>query len=107
MIIKKTIILSVVVLLLIAVAGCKKNPVQTPQNSEQGISTEYGEIIDPGELEKFWQEYFYDSIATIGNTHEFNSAGDYTCFAVTCNSRNTYAGQVTSGQLKGTWTLVF
>ncbi|MTI83077.1 MAG: hypothetical protein FH756_04065 [Firmicutes bacterium] len=74
MIIKKTIILSVVVLLLISVAGCKKNPVQAPQNSEQKVSTEYGEITDPEELEKFWQEYFYDTIATIGNTRKFNSA---------------------------------
>lgn len=31
-----------------------------------------GEITDETELEKLWQEYFYDSIATISNTWEFN-----------------------------------
>ncbi len=52
----------------------ESHTIQPPQNSEQEVSTEYVEITDLMELEKLWQEYFYDSIATIGNTREFNSA---------------------------------
>ena len=35
-----------------------------------------GEITDPKKLEELWQEYLYDTIATIGNAHEFNLAAE-------------------------------
>lgn len=40
---------------------------------KQKIDQENGEVTDPVELEKLWQDYLYDSITTIGNTREFNS----------------------------------
>lgn len=74
----KTIILAGAVLLLALVAGCNNSsenlPVQAPENPKQEADLKYGDITDPVELEKLWQEYFYDSIGTIGNTREFNSA---------------------------------
>ncbi|WP_366921556.1 hypothetical protein MFMK1_001960 [Metallumcola ferriviriculae] len=42
----------------------------------QETNLKYGVITDPTELEKLWQEYLYDAIATIGNSHEFNSAAE-------------------------------
>ncbi|PKM77796.1 MAG: hypothetical protein CVU90_05865 [Firmicutes bacterium HGW-Firmicutes-15] len=45
-----------------------------PGNTKQEASLKYEDITDPVELEKLWQEYIYDSIATVGNTREFNSA---------------------------------
>ncbi|MCR4442848.1 MAG: hypothetical protein QHH10_11130 [Peptococcaceae bacterium] len=76
--IKKVIILAVAVLLLALMAGCKNrpqdSPVQAPENTKQEAALKYGDITDPVELEKLWQEYFYDSIANVGNTREFNSA---------------------------------
>ena len=69
-ILRRSISLVLVVLLLAPVAGCKKSPQDLPA---QTIGKS-GDITDPVELEKLWQEYFYDSIATIGNTREFNSA---------------------------------
>ncbi|HBW35996.1 hypothetical protein [Desulfosporosinus sp. BICA1-9] len=77
---KKAITLIVVVLLLALVAGCQKStqgsPGQAPEKMMQEAALKYEEITDPVELEKLWQEYFYDSIATLGNTHEFNTAQD-------------------------------
>lgn len=67
---RKAISLVLVVLLLAPVAGCKKSPQDLPAQT----TGKFGDITDPVELEKLWQEYFYDSIATVGNTREFNSA---------------------------------
>ncbi len=76
--IKKAIILVLSLLLLALTAGCKNenqdSPVQAPENTKQEAATKYGDITDPVELEKLWQEYFYDSIATVGNTRKFSSA---------------------------------
>jgi len=92
--IKKAIILVLAVFLLALVAGCQNSsddspPVQAPENTQPEVSPEYDGITDPQEvnlkygaitdqveLEKLWQEYFYDSITTIGNTREFNSASE-------------------------------
>lgn len=86
---KKVVLIAVVVLLLLFAAGCdsrKTEPVQPPQEQppvstlkteeKQPEKIEYGEITDPAVLEKLWQEYLYDSIATVGNTREFNSAAE-------------------------------
>lgn len=85
----KVLIFSVLFLLLI-LAGCNKSaPVQAPQDSpasgqqlsdssapasQQKVDLKQGEITDPVELEKLWQEYLYDGISTIFNTLVFNSA---------------------------------
>ncbi len=45
-----------------------------PGSSKQEASLKCEDITDSVELEKLWQEYIYDSIATVGNTREFNSA---------------------------------
>jgi hypothetical protein len=75
----KTTILFLTFFLLILVGGCKNgqdqsHTIQPPQNNEQEVRREYGEITDAAELERLWQEYFYDTITTIGNTRRFNSA---------------------------------
>ncbi|HBW36658.1 hypothetical protein [Desulfosporosinus sp. BICA1-9] len=75
---KKAIIFAVVLLLLALVVGCKNSiqnsPVQAPDSIKQEANLKNGDITDPFELEKLWQEYFYDSIANVGSTREFNSA---------------------------------
>ncbi|MGI6224731.1 MAG: hypothetical protein ACOYJ1_00605 [Peptococcales bacterium] len=98
--IKKNIVLVLAMLLFIVVVGCNKQSnvplqVQNPESlkheeerettkqeetldsvdntNPEVVEREYGDITDPVELEKLWQEYFYDSITTIGNTREFNS----------------------------------
>lgn len=75
--IKKTIFLLVVFLLTLCI-GCNNPPQDlpgpAPDSTKQGATLKYGDINDPVELEKLWQEYFYDSITTIGNTKEFKSA---------------------------------
>ena len=77
---KNTLILAMAVLLLTPAAGCKDKqnnsppPAQAPENIQQEAGLKYGDITDPAELEQIWQEYLYDSIATVGNTREFNSA---------------------------------
>lgn len=76
--INNAVILILIVLLLTLIGGCKNAPneevVQFPENTKQEVNLKYGDITNPVELEKLWQEYFYDSIATIGNSREFNSA---------------------------------
>lgn len=75
---KKAISLVLVILLLATAAGCKKStqdsPVLVPEEIQQVAALNYGDITDPVELETLWQEYFFDSITTVGNTREFNSA---------------------------------
>lgn len=67
-----------VISLLIPIAGCKDNaretPIQAFENTKQEAALKYGDITDPVELEKLWQEYFYDAIASVCNTREFHSA---------------------------------
>jgi len=61
----------VIVIIFLAVpGGCKGNSQPVPAQPPK----EVGEITDPAELEMLWQEYLYDSIATVGNTREFKSA---------------------------------
>lgn len=77
----------VIILSLISITGCKKSISETPVQpvAEQqkfnlepaeDISKKYGEITDPVELEKLWQEYIYDSIPSVGNTNEYNSSAE-------------------------------
>jgi len=58
----------------LAILYIPKSSLAPGSTTKQEASQQYGEITDPMELEKLWQEYFYDSIATVGNTREFNSA---------------------------------
>ena len=91
--IRNTMIFILVVLLLTFLAGCNSNPQDLPEqaseNNEEEVKLDaeknahnqeadlnYGEITDPKKLEELWQEYLYDTIATIGNAHEFNSAAE-------------------------------
>ncbi len=75
---KRCIIMVLIVLLLALAAGCNKSPVdsniQDAEKHEQGENLDQREINDPAELQQLWQEYLYDSISTVGNTREFNSA---------------------------------
>ncbi|WP_258360183.1 hypothetical protein [Moorella sulfitireducens (nom. illeg.)] len=68
--------IAIVVLWLAFLAGCqtssKNTPGQVPEKTKQAL--QYGDITDPVELERLWQEYFYDTIANVGNTRVFNSA---------------------------------
>jgi len=66
------------ILLLILVTGCQKSyegsPVQVPDNTKQEVNLNYGEITDPVELEKLWQEYLFDSANLVGISRDFNNA---------------------------------
>lgn len=46
------------------------------QNLEQNPVRTVGEITDPVILQELWEEYFYPTIANVGNTREFNSAAE-------------------------------
>jgi len=78
----KTIILvMVMVVLLLSVSGCKNNSGQLSNNSsvpeqKQELDQQIGDITDPLEMERLWQEYLYDTITTIGNTPEFNAPSE-------------------------------
>ncbi|NLW07194.1 MAG: hypothetical protein GX039_04345, partial [Clostridia bacterium] len=96
--IKKALIFMTVVLLIMFAAGCNSRgtaPVQRAENNQQGVDIEngdssrvqeadleYGEITDPVELEKLWQDYLYDTITTLGNASNFNSAEEIEPFYV-------------------------
>lgn len=79
--IKTLKILIIVFSIMMMLNGCKKSVKDTPdqgnaysapvENNEIGIKT--GDITDPAELEKLWQEYFYDAITTVCNARDFNS----------------------------------
>ncbi len=75
---KKAISVVLIILISALLASCRSttqdNPAQTPENTKQQVTPVYGDITDPVELEKLWQEYLYDSITTVGNTRLFNSA---------------------------------
>lgn len=74
---RQAITLGLIVLLVLFI-GCIKIPsylpVQAPESIKQEADLNFGGITDPVELEKLWQEYLYDSITTVGNTRNFNSA---------------------------------
>lgn len=86
---RKAIILILVVFMLIIIVGCKKNPQVLPPQ----VTTSFGEITDPVELEKLWQVYFYDSIATVGNTREFNSAQEIEPLYIAMFAWNKYVAE--------------
>jgi hypothetical protein len=78
--IRALLFFGLILVMFAAIAGCVQ---QSTKQSEKKDDTETvivdnkqlsGEITDPVELERLWQEYIYDSITTIGNTWEFNSA---------------------------------
>lgn len=88
--INNALILVLAIVLLTLIFGCKKAPLeelgQSPESmmqeenleheektASQEATLKYGDITDPVELEKLWQEYLFDSIATIGNTRKFNT----------------------------------
>lgn len=75
---RKSLILAIFVFVLAFSTGCKNTlpalPVPPADNAKEENIPEYSDITDPAELKKLWQEYIYDSIATIGNTREFHSA---------------------------------
>ena len=48
----------------------------TSINIETNNSPQYGKITDPEELEAFWQEFIYDSIGSVLNARNFNSANE-------------------------------
>ncbi len=82
---RKTLIVALFLALFITVAGCEKEPGELSEQSEQTEQTEQpektpvrpvGEISDPAELQKLWEEYFYPTITNVGNTREFNSADE-------------------------------
>ena len=78
-------------MMLTLIIGCKiqfnKTSVQSLESNNDRVDAEhkegiaydkvnwkYGDITDPVELEKLWQEYFYDTIWSIGNMSGFDSA---------------------------------
>lgn len=66
-------------LIVLMVSGCnnKPNRSDTSAVTEQQVDQVHiGEITDPEELQKLWEEYLYDTITTVGNTPEFNSAAE-------------------------------
>ncbi|MEL7568224.1 MAG: hypothetical protein AAGU27_25580 [Dehalobacterium sp.] len=78
---RKTLIVVLVLTLFITVAGCRKVPGELPEQpalapaiTEQATVQPVGEITDPAELQRLWEEYFYHTITNVGNTREFNSA---------------------------------
>lgn len=79
MVLKVKSISLVLILLVIFFSGCssqetEKLSEETMEKIKQEEKLAVGEITDPKELEKLWQEYFYHSITTIGNNKGFNSA---------------------------------
>lgn len=101
---KKALFIFVISIIMTTLAGCKSStqPIEVPKEEKPSIQTsqkeepvneqqdnltpitkekkveklKYGEITDPIVLEKLWQEYLYDSIATIGNSSDFNCADE-------------------------------
>ncbi len=105
--IKSAMVFILGVFLLIFLAGCNSHPQDLPEqaseNNEEEVKLEaeknahnqeadlnYGEITDPKKLEELWQEYLYDTIATIGNAHEFNSAAEIDPIYIAKYSWNRY-----------------
>lgn len=71
----KTLIKVWFFLLLLIVAGCQNAAENLPTqayNNTNGIK-KYGEITDPAELEKLWQEYLYDAANFTGISMEFSN----------------------------------
>lgn len=79
--INKFIVFCLSFLILINIAACKNTTDSTKKeintsSKEQKTDLKVGEITDPLELEKLWQEYLYDSIASVCNARNFNSASE-------------------------------
>ena len=80
----KTIMPVIIILILVLILGlgCNNDLRENAQDAgplgeqEQERNQKTGEITDPEELERLWQEYIFDTITTIGNIHEFNSASE-------------------------------
>ncbi|MDF2674539.1 MAG: hypothetical protein K0R09_2807 [Clostridiales bacterium] len=74
-------ILIIVFSLIITFTGCEKNKGVTSEKvssnstpiENQDTSLKAVDITDPVEIEKLWQEYFYDAITTVCNARDFNS----------------------------------
>lgn len=82
---RKTLIFVLVLALFITVTGCRKGAGELPEQPEPAPAPAFtepapvrpvGEITDPALLQKLWEEYFYHTIANVGNTREFNSAAE-------------------------------
>lgn len=73
---RKTLIVILSLALFITVAGCKKGQGELPQQPGPVLARPVGELTDPAELQKLWEEYFYHTITNVGNTREFNSAAE-------------------------------
>ncbi|KJS80212.1 MAG: hypothetical protein JM58_18995 [Peptococcaceae bacterium BICA1-8] len=80
-----SILILAVVFILSITSGCNNSMPDSPEQpapetsipvQNQDTKWEIGEITDPVELEKLWQEYIYDSITTVCNAREFNSANE-------------------------------
>lgn len=80
---RKLLILILVAAVGLAAVGCQKSPETlapeepAPAEGDPGQNAALlpvGEITDRDMLQKLWEEYFYHTIATVGNTREFNSA---------------------------------
>lgn len=69
--VKTVIALALLALLMVLSGGCNGNLLGVSESAE---NLKGEEITDPVELERLWQEYFYDSITTVGNTRTFNTA---------------------------------
>lgn len=91
---KKITVFILAVFLLTLVVGCKSSSQdlseEVPENTMQEANLDCEEITDPVELEKLWQEYFYDTIATIGNTRKFKSAAEIEPLHIARFCRNKY-----------------
>ncbi|MDX9871294.1 MAG: hypothetical protein RBT41_02600 [Clostridia bacterium] len=86
---KKILILFLAVLLCL-LGGCQKTKVNAPPAEpdpgavmeepedppESAVLLPVGEITDNAILQKLWEEYFYHTIANVGNTRQFNSAAE-------------------------------
>jgi len=75
---KRAIVWSLFILLLLT--GCQPLP-PAPASGEEVQQDDLkksgelsGEITDPAELERLWQDYIYDALPSIGNALDFHSA---------------------------------
>lgn len=98
------IILFLILFIMISGTGCQKSPetapVCTPEENQEQKNIKYGEITDPVELDKLWQEYFYDSIATVANARDFDSPQEIDSLYVARFCGFKYAAEHGSNGLK-------
>jgi len=115
---RKTLIV-LALALIITMTGCTKvpgelpeqpKPEPTPAITEQVPVRPVGEITDPDELQKLWEEYFYHTIANVGNTREFNSAAEIDPIHIAQFAWNKYDseyGRATLEQEEGRLSRIF